>query len=218
MRYFLIASITLHTALFAAWTTHDAPGYSNRPIAISLLTNNDIIPQQVIDQKHPAKHQEKNTRTNGMSHTVGTPSSIDNTISMNERADRQPGTSELTDASMNNHRDETDNMQQAEQIPPFSTPGTRVEAYLRRAFTPYFTYPKLAQEKGWQGTVELAVNIDAQGLLTKVRVIHSSGYGILDRAALNSIQQVRLPPNAAYWLDNHGLEVNFPVKYQLIDT
>lgn len=218
MRYFLIVSISLHAAFFAAWDTHDIPGYSDRPIAISLLINNDVASQEIASQKQSTKRHSGNLRTNGIPHTIGTPVPLDGTISIAEETDGQAKTPDATDISINDLRDNSDEISQTRHTPPLSLPGGRIEAYLRRALTPYFTYPRLAREKGWQGTVELAVNINARGLLTRVRVVHSSGYGILDHAALNSIRHVRLLPDAADLLDHHGLEVNFPVKYQLVDT
>ena len=52
-------------------------------------------------------------------------------------------------------------------------------------------YPKTARENGWQGTVVLEMTIDADSYLTDVRVIRSSGYKVLDKAARRAIRSAR---------------------------
>jgi protein TonB len=48
-------------------------------------------------------------------------------------------------------------------------------------------YPTTARRRGWEGEVLLLVNVTAQGEVYNVTVNHSSGYQILDRAALNAV-------------------------------
>ncbi|HNV86732.1 MAG TPA: energy transducer TonB [Candidatus Omnitrophota bacterium] len=55
-------------------------------------------------------------------------------------------------------------------------------------------YPKIAREKGWQGTAILEIAVDSSGKAEKVRVIESSGYRILDQAARQAILQCRFIP------------------------
>jgi len=217
MRYFLIASITLHVVLLMAWTTTDLPGHNGNPAAISLLINNGIAPQEPSRQKQSASDNSEDKRAGSRMDNINPLAGIDPAASTNSKTGKKSGSQDSTRVSSDRH-DNSDNIVQIATSVHMPTTGTQIQAYLMNAFIPYFTYPRLARKKGWQGTVELAVNIDAQGLLTRVRIIHSSGYGILDYAALKSIRQVKALPDAMQWLDNHGLEVNFPVKYQLIDT
>jgi protein TonB len=159
----------------------------------------------------------KNIQTDNRPDTGITSTGIDTATSTNRPTINQPQKIGATDATASDLKDSRDDTPQTAQTSVQPVSGAQIQAHLRRAFIPYFTYPRLAREKGWQGTVELAVKIDTQGLLTKARIIHSSGFGVLDHAALKSIRQIKVLPNTLQWLNNHGLEVNFPVKYQLID-
>jgi len=51
------------------------------------------------------------------------------------------------------------------------------------------TYPSHAIQKGWEGTVLLRVWIDEAGRITKVKVVRTSGYPILDGAAATAVRQ-----------------------------
>lgn len=55
-------------------------------------------------------------------------------------------------------------------------------------------YPPLSRRRGEEGSVELAIEVRADGSLGAVRVIRSSGYPRLDRAAIRSLSKARLMP------------------------
>jgi protein TonB len=55
-------------------------------------------------------------------------------------------------------------------------------------------FPELARQNGWYGTVLLKLWIDAEGRVTDVRVEKSSGYGVLDAAAVNAVKRWRGRP------------------------
>jgi len=55
-------------------------------------------------------------------------------------------------------------------------------------------YPRLAKQRGWEGTVELQVVITADGRVKQVTLEHSSGYPLLDRDALKQIRTARFKP------------------------
>jgi protein TonB len=74
-------------------------------------------------------------------------------------------------------------------------------------------YPYPARKKGMQGTVLMLVRLDVGGELLEVRVLRSSGFGILDKAALSLVRQVVPYPH------NTGvvLEIEVPIRYTLLD-
>ncbi len=94
--------------------------------------------------------------------------------------------------------------------------GARLQQKLNQAFEPHFHYPRLARKRGWQGTVELGLHISASGTLSNIRVMQSSGYRVLDRAAIRSLQQLGTLPEAKGWL-TQGYDGIFPIHYELID-
>ncbi|HHH36614.1 MAG TPA: energy transducer TonB [Gammaproteobacteria bacterium] len=88
---------------------------------------------------------------------------------------------------------------------------------LRSAILPHFHYPRLAQRRGWQGVVELGVQVNASGRLDRVWVKRSSGHRILDRAARRSLDQVTALPGLTP-LPGKAVEVILPVEFRLIDS
>ncbi len=90
----------------------------------------------------------------------------------------------------------------------------RVGRQLLSAFEQYFSYPLKARRKGWQGEVLLAVELSERGAVRAVQVLQSSGYQVLDRAALLSMRKVvgiemlALPG---------ALSVEVPVSYRLLN-
>jgi protein TonB len=52
---------------------------------------------------------------------------------------------------------------------------------------PQPAYPIPAMRRGMQGVVTLLVAVDAEGKVTQVRLLESSGHGILDRAANDAV-------------------------------
>jgi protein TonB len=93
--------------------------------------------------------------------------------------------------------------------------GRQIEVALTSALRPHFYYPPLARQHGWQGEVRLALRVEADGLLTQVRVVRTSGYGILDRAALHSLGRIQRLPEAVAVLNGRSHDVILPVQYRL---
>ena len=55
-------------------------------------------------------------------------------------------------------------------------------------------YPPLARRKGYQGRLVLKLLVSKDGRVATVRVVKSSGYSILDRAALKTVKRWRFIP------------------------
>jgi protein TonB len=51
------------------------------------------------------------------------------------------------------------------------------------------TYPPLARERGYEGTVYLRVEVKGDGRVGGLTIDRSSGYEILDRAAAESVRE-----------------------------
>lgn len=79
----------------------------------------------------------------------------------------------------------------------------------------YFRYPRLAQRRGWQGTVVLSVRILSDGRLSDIRVKQSSGRALLDRSATESLARVKRIPQLADRIGANGLALEIPVTYRL---
>jgi len=55
-------------------------------------------------------------------------------------------------------------------------------------------YPRIAQERGWEGTVTMKVHISSDGDIGEVIVTGSSGHDMLDEAAVDMIKDAHATP------------------------
>lgn len=87
----------------------------------------------------------------------------------------------------------------------------RVLSKLRQSISAHFVYPPLARQRNWQGEVLLTFQLQRNGQISNARIARSSGYGLLDHAALNALTQVgRLGE-----ILPHSLDLELPVIYRL---
>ncbi len=71
-----------------------------------------------------------------------------------------------------------------------SAPASRVlEALVGDNAPP--EYPRRARQRGWQGEAWLRIDVDERGAVVRCVVARSSGYDILDRAAVDAVRQWR---------------------------
>lgn len=89
---------------------------------------------------------------------------------------------------------------------------------LQSALIAHFDYPLVARRRGWEGVVRVGLRVEADGQLTRLRVIDSSGHALLDRAALSSLGRVGRLPDVMDWLQGRRFDMVLPVRYQLIDS
>ena len=75
-------------------------------------------------------------------------------------------------------------------------------------------YPIIARRRGYEGTVVLDVLVDKNGMVSDLRVFISSGYEILDSAALSSVKKWLFEPGL---IGNEKKEmwVRVPICFQL---
>jgi len=72
------------------------------------------------------------------------------------------------------------------------TPSLQIAPRYR--FAPPPPYPALARSRGWQGDVELWVRVAEDGRVLDARVQGSSGFELLDRAAVAAVGRWRFHP------------------------
>ncbi len=104
--------------------------------------------------------------------------------------------------------------------PPAAAPLQKEAVPVSRAVPRYMendppVYPPVARRRGYEGTVLLSVHIGADGTVVESRVKESSGYPILDRAALKTVGRWKFEPASrasvpfAMWVD---VPVRFVLK------
>ncbi len=102
--------------------------------------------------------------------------------------------------------------------PDPATARARISEALRRRLAEQFDYPWLARRRGWEGQVTLAMRVENNGHLSNLRVLRTSGHHILDRSALESARRIGALPEIRGWLGGHGLDLQIPVRYRLVDS
>ena len=86
---------------------------------------------------------------------------------------------------------------------------------LSREVAKHKQYPKIAQMRGWQGDVELDLQIDGSGNLLSAKIRTPSGFEALDKQALEMAKKAApfpLPPEA---LRGKVFNVIIPVSFRL---
>ncbi|MFH0827138.1 MAG: TonB family protein [Candidatus Omnitrophota bacterium] len=75
-------------------------------------------------------------------------------------------------------------------------------------------YPLEAQDAGWEGRVKLSLNINFNGDLKDLSILESSGYNILDDAAME-VARVQAPyPPFPPQIDSQEIWVDVPIVYK----
>lgn len=92
----------------------------------------------------------------------------------------------------------------------FAAPSANV-AYLNN---PRPSYPRSARRRHMEGTVVLFVAVGADGRPTQVKVRTSSGFDLLDRAALEAVTRWRFEPARRNGIATAG-QVLVPVRFRL---
>ena len=75
-------------------------------------------------------------------------------------------------------------------------------------------YPETARRAGWEGRVTVRVEVSADGVPTSVTLGKSSGYGVLDQAALRAVKSWRFQPRRIEGVAMAGV-VEVPVHFAL---
>ncbi len=94
----------------------------------------------------------------------------------------------------------------------------RIQKHLNVQIAYNYWYPNIAVRNAWEGRVKLGLRVQANGELTDIHVINSSGYSILDNAAVKSVRHVAALPEASDWLQGQTIDVILPVIYKLTDS
>ncbi len=105
--------------------------------------------------------------------------------------------------------------------PPPPTAAERsnaLDAYssrLGRAIAKHKSYPKIAQRRGWQGTVLLDIKIDSSGKVLSAVVSKSSGHKSLDKQALKMVEKASPFPTPPTILQGDSFNISVPVAFKL---
>lgn len=76
-------------------------------------------------------------------------------------------------------------------------------------------YPDRARRQHWEGTVVVALSLSADGKVTNISVVESSGREILDEAALEMVRRASPLPRAPEGLRGKERSVRVPIAFKL---
>lgn len=110
------------------------------------------------------------------------------------------------------HRAEPDAL-----VPPTDTAANHLQGLLLEALAQHFVYPPVARRNGWEGRAEVLIQLDHTGRIRVVRLVHSSGYAVLDQDAILTLQKIGSIPAAHHWLHGNSYTARMPVLYKLIE-
>lgn len=79
----------------------------------------------------------------------------------------------------------------------------------------YLDYPDRARRRGWEGAVMIGFNVDKQGFLHNVHLTRTSGYNLLDNAALSAVKKVNNIPVNEWGSVFKPVALQLPVIYRL---
>jgi protein TonB len=102
-------------------------------------------------------------------------------------------------------------------IAPGSTPPNG-ESFIQAKYwsAPKPFYPKAARKKHQEGLVTLTVSVDCAGLPSGIDITTSSGYRLLDDAAISSVKEWRFTPARA-GTNAVSSQVQIPIRFALFD-
>jgi len=203
MKAFVAVSLLLHAALLLIWQPRlELPVAGQRLITVTVNSQQSVQRSSYADASNATR-------------IPIAPSVPKRGVSSKALAQRQPEKThqeklaQTTTASAAAHTTRSE---------PALLARKNITVYLQKTVAANFHYPVLARRQGWQGKVRLAMHIEANGKLSSIRVQQSSGHGILDQAAMQTLQTIKHIPEAVSWLQGHALDIVLPVEYRLLDS
>lgn len=94
----------------------------------------------------------------------------------------------------------------------------KVNQILREELSRHFHYPVVARKKNWQGKVLIEFTITSNGDITQLHISASSGYEVLDNAAMDAINRIRADDKLTPALNGQNVVITLPITYQLISS
>ncbi|WP_186407063.1 TonB family protein [Candidatus Accumulibacter aalborgensis] len=76
-------------------------------------------------------------------------------------------------------------------------------------------YPSLARERGWEGTVEVALDVTAWQPAPAISLVRSSGRAALDEQAMSMIEQATAATTLPERLKGRAFRVLLPIEFSL---
>lgn len=103
-------------------------------------------------------------------------------------------------------------------LPRFAPSAEMLSDYTRslsKALERYKEYPRIAELRGWEGSVTMRLRVAPSGRLIEARVYKSSGFAVLDQQAVAMVSNAGALPVPPEGLDADGVPVLVPITFRL---
>ncbi|UCC57041.1 MAG: energy transducer TonB [Gammaproteobacteria bacterium] len=230
LKWFLALSAAVHTVVLVTWTQPEADaGNPGRVIKLEMIEMAGVVTSEPAETVAYTAQEPANTAPQAASAIRKTPvrTTVKKPVRTTETAATQPV--EKPETVDSGTRDNIANDIAIDTRTPSAAVAARspersreeADRHLRNTILELFAtnlkYPPLARRKGWQGIVILTLRIESNGRISRLHVNETSGYPVLDRAAVESLQLASVP-RAEEWLDGEPVDIIVPVEYRLVDS
>ena len=220
IKWFLGLSVAVHAAVLVAWSSHEhRVGHAGQVLLLDVRnrTGEAVAPPQNPTEEHtqdttdsmrpqqPADQSPVVTATPVKQQPVAYQAAVQPRIEPPVPVPAQHSTARPVQATQASST--TISREEQDQ---------HLRACVMDLITRQLTYPAIARRKGWQGVVKLELHIESDGKISGLHIDETSGYTVLDKAALQSLQLANVP-DAAQWLQGETRDIVVPVEYRLID-
>ena len=227
IKWFLGLSVAVHAAVLVSWPP-PAPRVGNAGQVLLLAVRNQTGEAVTPPQNSVEEHPQQPTESTRQQPPVELPPAAAATPVKQQPVEHQrvkhqavvqPRIEPPAPVPLP-AQDNTPHPTQATQAASTTLSREEQDQYLRACVmnlvTRQLTYPAIARRKGWQGIVKLELHIEPDGQISALHIDTTSGYSVLDKAALQSLQLANVP-DAAQWLQGETIDMVVPVEYRLID-
>ena len=201
IKRFLVLSVALHLMLAAAFALHPPEPVVRLEVPALDVAFASAVPRPA--SRHPARA----TPPSVLTPVSRAPASLksDDQAEVSPRGALETAATAAPDVVTNSDVGETRRT-------------NHLLSLVRAAVDHHFVYPPLARKRGWQGTVHVGLRLETSGHLRTLRLVRSSGYAILDRDALQTLERIGSIPQARQWLDGRPYETELTVMYRLVGS
>jgi len=202
---FILASAGVHIGLVIhSYSTNiTLPGATGSVMSVNIKPQKKTIKESAIKSKSKTK-QIKNI-----------PKKLVQRIDNPEQAVLAKATSKIDKSFVTTATEKT--KVQSASTKEKSKSRAQVISIIHKALKQHFSYPRLAQRRNWQGKVLLSIRVTASGKIENIKLNQSSGYTILDKAAISSLTKVGELPQLVSLLP-YDINLTLPVIYQLTES
>ena len=215
IKWFLGLSVAVHAAaLLALAQPENSIGASGRTL---LLSVSDRSGESVSQPPAATENEMEVVADAPVLQPQATLPVINDTAPAKQRPADQPVAQAQPETAVENRSDKSQSMQASSTTISREQQQQHLRASVMAFITGQLNYPAIARHKGWQGVVKLQLLIESDGHISDLHIEQTSGYALLDKAALSSLQLAHVP-DAAQWLDGKAVSIVVPVEYRLVGS